>query len=115
MMPWCVFMVCSFSFVIAFIRQIDPPNRSGFSFLYLANVIGAMLGAILTAGVLIELLGLRATLWTAAACNFAIAAIAFFLSRFFLGSAGAPPGGDGALAVATSFADQAHSEQSGAA
>jgi len=35
----------------------------------------------LTAGVLIELLGLRATLWTASLCNVSIALVAFILSR----------------------------------
>src|SRR5206468_768608 len=80
-LPWCVFMGCTFPCMIAFIRQIDRSNRTGFSFLYLANVIGAMMGAILTAGVLIELLGLRATLWTASLCNVSIALVAFILSR----------------------------------
>jgi spermidine synthase len=82
-LPWCLFMGCTFPFMIAFIRQIDRSNRTGFSFLYLANVIGAMLGTVLTASVLIELLGLRATLWAAALCNVFIALIAFMLSRSY--------------------------------
>jgi hypothetical protein len=46
-----------------------------FSFLYLANVLGAMSGTFLTAVVWIEVLGFHHTLWLAAAGNFTIAFI----------------------------------------
>jgi spermidine synthase len=74
-LPWCVLMGFTYPFMMKFIREVDEGNRTGFSYLYLANVIGAMLGAIATAAVLIEVLGLRRTLWVAVAVNFAIAAV----------------------------------------
>src|SRR5262252_7752424 len=43
-LPWCTMMGATFPLMMSFIRQIDPANRSSFSFLYLANVMGAMAG-----------------------------------------------------------------------
>jgi len=61
----------------------SPPHHSpgtkGISFLYLANVIGAMLGTLLTAILLIELVGLGNSLRIAAAVNFVIGAISVLL------------------------------------
>jgi predicted membrane-bound spermidine synthase len=68
-LPWCVLMGTTFPLMTAFVRELDRSNQTSFSFLYLANVIGAMLGTSLTAVVLVELLGFRQTLWVAAACN----------------------------------------------
>jgi hypothetical protein len=34
--------------MMSIIAQSDPANRSSFSFLYLANVIGAMAGTVIT-------------------------------------------------------------------
>src|SRR5439155_3901758 len=63
----------------AFVREQDAHNEQSFSFLYLANVLGAMAGTSLTAVVFVEALGFRHTLWVAAACNFIIAIIGFWL------------------------------------
>ena len=79
-LPWCVFMGATIPFMMAFIRQVDFANKRGFSYLYLANVIGAMCGTIITAGLLIELLGLHRTLLLAAGCNFAIGLLSIVLS-----------------------------------
>jgi len=79
--PWCVLMGVTYPFVLAFVREVDPRNTTSFSHLYLANVVGALLGTVVTAGVLIELLGLRRTSWVAVGVNVAIAAIAAALAR----------------------------------
>ena len=49
-LPWCVLMGFTYPFMMAFIREVDEGNTTGFSYLYLANVIGAMLGTLATAG-----------------------------------------------------------------
>jgi len=74
-LPWCVCMGATFPLVMAYIREQDSQNTTSFSFLYLANVLGAMSGTFLTAIVLVELLGFHHTLWEAAAGNFTIAFI----------------------------------------
>ncbi len=74
-LPWCLFMGTTFPLMMAYIRERDSKNTESFSFLYLANVLGAMSGAFLTAIVLVELLGFRHTLWVAAAGNFTITLI----------------------------------------
>jgi predicted membrane-bound spermidine synthase len=75
-LPWCVLMGTTFPFMIAHLRDRQPADTNSFSYLYLANVIGAMLGTIVTAGVLIELIGLRNCLWIGAGLNLLIAGIA---------------------------------------
>jgi spermidine synthase len=75
-LPWCICMGATYPLMLAFLRQAERSDDTSFSFLYLANVIGAMVGTLLTAGVLIELFGLRATVGIGAAINFLIAAIA---------------------------------------
>src|SRR5258707_6065268 len=72
-LPWCILMGATFPFVMAFVPQQDNWNTESFSFLYVANVLGAMAGTVLSAVVLVELLGLRHTLWMAAASNFTVA------------------------------------------
>jgi predicted membrane-bound spermidine synthase len=74
-LPWCVCMGATFPLMMAYVREQDCQNTTSFSFLYLANVLGAMCGTFLTAIVLGELLGFRHTLWSAAAGNFTIAFI----------------------------------------
>jgi len=77
--PWCVFMGATFPLVMAYVKEQDRTNEKSFSFLYLANVFGAMFGALLTATVLVELFGFRHTLWLAGAANFAVASAAVAL------------------------------------
>jgi spermidine synthase len=78
-LPWCVCMGTTFPFMMAYVRERECKNAESFSFLYLANVLGAMSGTFLTAIVLVELLGFRHTLWVAAAGNFTIAVIGGYL------------------------------------
>jgi spermidine synthase len=79
-LPWCVMMGATFPLMMSFVRQTDPANQSSFSFLYLANVMGAMAGAAMTAIVLVEVFGFRSTYIIAATINYAIAAIGFVLA-----------------------------------
>ena len=79
-LPWCIFMGVTFPFMMAYIRGVAPAQQTSFSFLYLANVIGAMIGTILTAVVLIEWIGLRQCLAMAATCNFGIAILALVIA-----------------------------------
>src|SRR5215471_5821808 len=53
-LPWCVFMGTTFPFMMAFVREQDVNNTQSFSFLYLANVLGAMAGTSLTAVFFVE-------------------------------------------------------------
>ena len=79
-LPWCILMGATFPFMMAFLREQDHQNTASFSFLYVANVLGAMVGTLISAVVLVELLGFRHTLWAAAASNFNVAVIAIWLA-----------------------------------
>ena len=79
-LPWCICMGATFPLMMAYVRERDPENTESFSFLYLANVLGAMAGTLLTAFVLVEVLGFRHTLWVAAAGNFLITGVSLWLA-----------------------------------
>jgi spermidine synthase len=80
LIPWCACMGATVPLAMWAIRSESRPEASrSFSFLYTANVIGAMAGAIIPV-VLIELYGFNGTLRIGACLNFAIAAGAFALS-----------------------------------
>jgi spermidine synthase len=72
LLPWTFFMGTTFPFMTAYIKEQGADDESGFSFLYLANVAGATFGVLLTALVLIELLGFSRTLALAGTLNFAV-------------------------------------------
>jgi spermidine synthase len=78
--PWCVCMGATFPFMMSYVREVDARNAESFSFLYLANVLGAMCGTLYTAVVLVEILGFHHTLWVAAGGNLAIAFISACLA-----------------------------------
>lgn len=82
-LPWCILMGATFPFMMAFLKSMDRTAKTSFSFLYLANVIGAMCGVLVTAFVLIELLGFRNTLLIAGFANFTIAAISLLLGKAY--------------------------------
>ncbi len=79
-LPWCVFMGTTFPFMMAYVREREERNAESFSYLYLANVLGAMSGTLLTAIVLVEVFGFKRTLWIAAAGNLIIAVISAYLA-----------------------------------
>jgi spermidine synthase len=88
--PWCFFMGTTYPFMMAFVRKYEKDSSSSFSFLYLANVVGAMIGTILTANVLIESFGFHGTLMVAGVLNFVIAGGSLWLGRLSLQRAIAP-------------------------
>lgn len=79
MVPWCLAMGATFPVMMAYVREQSDGDEQSFSHLYLANVLGGSLGALLTAGVLVEVLGFRHTLLLAGCVNVTIAAAALFI------------------------------------
>ncbi len=80
LLPWCVFMGSTFPFMTAFLK-IAYSEEGGFSFLYNANVLGAMTGVLFTAIVLIERLGFHRTLLLGAFLNTLIGLTSLWISR----------------------------------
>lgn len=77
--PWCFCMGATFPLMMAFIKEVEKSETGSFSFLYVANVLGAMCGVATTAIFLVELWGFSATLTIAATGNAAIAITSFML------------------------------------
>ncbi|MBN1492881.1 MAG: spermidine synthase, partial [Candidatus Omnitrophica bacterium] len=77
--PWCFMMGCTIPLMMAFVRDKAKEERQSFSYLYCANVIGAMLGTLLSSFILIELLGFSSTLRSAAMLNWVIGGISIVL------------------------------------
>ena len=82
LVPWCTCMGSTFPLLMAVIRQTAPAtSQRSFSYLYVANVLGALLGTLASAFVLIELLGFQGTLYVAGVLNLTLAWLAFRMSR----------------------------------
>lgn len=79
LLPWCLGMGATFPFMLAFLQK-KYHSADGFSFLYTANVLGAMAGTF-SAPLLVEEWGFRHTLWIGAGLNAAIALSALVLAR----------------------------------
>jgi spermidine synthase len=78
MLPFCVCMGATFPLAMAGIRAaFRDKSATCFSYLYLANVLGAMVGAVGSAFVFIEMLGFSKTLLVASALNAVIATTSF--------------------------------------
>jgi len=85
LVPWCACMGATFPFAMLAIRnRLDTQSDRSFSYLYLANVLGAVAGAIIPL-LLIELLGFHRTLCVGAALNFSLASCAFGLTLTHIG------------------------------
>jgi len=81
LLPWCALMGATVPVAMRAIGQTIPEqSRRSFSYLYTANVGGAVVGTSVPL-FLIELLGFRGTLKVGAACNCLIAISAFALAR----------------------------------
>jgi spermidine synthase len=81
LLPFCACMGATFPLAMAALRRSSAVDAArSFSYLYFANVVGATLGTLLSAFVLIELLGFQGTLRVAAALNTLLAACALALS-----------------------------------
>ncbi len=82
MLPFCAVMGATFPVAMAGIRAAyEGESARSFSYLYVANVLGAMTGTIGSAFVMIETMGFSRSLLVAAAANALIATLAFALSR----------------------------------
>ena len=78
--PWCACMGATIPVAMLAIRRRDPErSQRSFSYLYLSNVLGAVIGATFPL-LLIELYGFRDTLKIGAACNGLLALSAMLLS-----------------------------------
>ena len=77
--PWCACMGATIPVAMCAIRRMDQDSSRSFSFLYLANVLGAVAGSFLPL-LLIEPLGFHGTLRIGAGLNLLIACGAFLLS-----------------------------------
>lgn len=81
LLPWCTLMGATVPVAMRAIRQTLPAESGrSFSFLYMANVTGAVVGTVIPL-FLIELLGFRGTVRIGACCNALIAISAFALAR----------------------------------
>jgi predicted membrane-bound spermidine synthase len=101
LLPYAVCMGATFPLAMAAIRRSGAAaGRRTFSYLYLANVLGAAAGTLAAGFVLIELLGFRRTLYVAAALNVLLAACAFAIAAARRTSSAAAPGREPAAAVA---------------
>ena len=86
LIPWCACMGATFPFAMAAIRErFSGQAERSFSFLYLANVLGAVTGAAVPL-LLIEELGFRGTLHVGAVLNLCLATAAFLLSFRWAGT-----------------------------
>jgi spermidine synthase len=80
LVPWCACMGATFPFAMAAIRENpSTPSARSFSYLYLANVLGALTGAAIPL-LLIESMGFKATLHVGAVLNLVLASAALTLS-----------------------------------
>src|SRR5207248_9926604 len=60
LIPWCMCMGATFPLLMSAIRQTSPTrSERSFSFLYVANVMGAVLGTLISAFFLIEMMGFQ--------------------------------------------------------
>lgn len=94
LLPFTAAMGATFPLAMASLRTGgDEGSKRSFSYLYLANVLGATAGTVTSALVLFELLGFRRTLWFAASMNVLLAAAAFALSSSATGPSSKTRGG----------------------
>jgi predicted membrane-bound spermidine synthase len=78
--PFGACMGATFPLGLAVLRKLGGADSFNFSYLYLANVLGAAFGTLLSAFVLIEILGFRGTLAVAALLNALLAVTALAMS-----------------------------------
>ncbi len=81
LLPFCVCMGATFPLAMWAIRRETAEATMSFSYLYLANVLGATVGTLASAFVLVELLGFLGTLRVAGLLNLVIAAVALLRAR----------------------------------
>ena len=81
LLPWCTFLGSTFPLLMAVIKlTCSKGSEKSFSYLYLANVFGALLGTLVSAFVFIELAGFCHTLWIACSLNATVGFLALWIS-----------------------------------
>ncbi len=81
LVPFCAAMGATYPLAVAVLDAIRDPTRTrAFSYLYLANTVGATAGTLVSAFVLIELLGFRGTLALVAFLDASLGSAALALS-----------------------------------
>ncbi|MGA3026698.1 MAG: fused MFS/spermidine synthase [Bryobacteraceae bacterium] len=104
LLPWCACMGATFPLAMAAMRAMRrDESQHSFSFLYLANVLGAVLGTLVPAFILIELFGFQGTLHIAVALNVMLALTVWLLSLRLPRAAAEPTATPIASAVSTSL------------
>jgi spermidine synthase len=99
--PWCACMGATFPFAMSAIkREFAERSSRSFSYLYLANVLGAVTGAVVPL-LLIEEWGFKATLHIGALLNLGLALSAFVLSYRHTQQAAMTGPGEVAIAAAS--------------
>ena len=80
LIPWCACMGATYPLAMFAIKSSScPDSQHSFSYLYLANVLGAIFGATFPL-LLVELLGFQRTLYVGAMLNLLIASCAFSMT-----------------------------------
>ena len=104
-LPWCVMMGATYPLMMAYVRARDGAGHGAafrsFSYLYLANVLGAMMGTLASALVLIEVMGFARTSLVAACVNGLIAMAAFALRKVDPRAVGTATGADTVITAPT--------------
>jgi predicted membrane-bound spermidine synthase len=81
LLPWCTCMGATVPLLMAVIKKdSEAQAKRSFSFLYMANVLGALLGTLTSAFVLIELVGFSKTLYLAGSLNLLLTISALLIS-----------------------------------
>ena len=93
LVPWCACMGATIPLAMRAIRKWrSADSERSFSYLYLANVLGAVVGSTVPL-LLIELYGFHGTLKVGAFCNAALAVAAIILSAILARSSQSPSSG----------------------
>ncbi|MDD5020630.1 MAG: fused MFS/spermidine synthase [Endomicrobiaceae bacterium] len=83
MLLWCIAMGFTFPFVVAYLKKVEIIKGKSFSFLYTANVIGALCGILLTTVMWIETFGFAHTLLIAGLSNISAGLLAILAFKKF--------------------------------
>jgi len=89
-LPSCICMGATFPLMMAFVKKREASGNfqaTSFSYLYQANIVGALCGVILTTTVLVEYVGFSMTLLISASFNLLIAIASFTVVYYLRSSA----------------------------
>ncbi|GAB1402381.1 hypothetical protein MASR1M68_12920 [Elusimicrobiota bacterium] len=83
MLLWCIAMGFTYPFAVAYLKKVDIMKGKSFSFLYTANVIGALCGILFTTVMWIETFGFGNTLLIAGLSNISAGLLAVLAFKKF--------------------------------